>query len=346
MADDALPFGVGGPAENAVGAPQFVINALNAMGNAAAVPGRAYQSTEPLTSDQMVKPATDLASMVTLGAGAMPAEADALRMGIKAYHSSPHDFDRFDVSRIGVGQGAQSYGHGLYFSENPAVSGQGGHYWESFMPRFGSNEQAAADLLKQHGFDREKAMAASKQDIDRLKQEAALNDNPDDVPWYRNLLREREAQHGLLTTGNPVGPRTYEVDINADPSHLLDWHKPQGPDFAGKLKQVVPTRTSLYAPAGNPKASGREVHEALANALGEPGAAGVLQKAGIPGISYLDAGSRAAGEGSRNYVMFNDNLIKILKKYGIAGMPAGAAALSGGPQNMIDALKGQGNAGQ
>ena len=26
---------------------------------------------------------------------------------IRAYHSSPHDFDRFDLSKIGTGEGAQ-----------------------------------------------------------------------------------------------------------------------------------------------------------------------------------------------------------------------------------------------
>jgi hypothetical protein len=48
----------------------------------------------------MVGPATDLAGFVTLGAGAMPAKANALRAGIKAYHGSPYDFDRFDKSPI------------------------------------------------------------------------------------------------------------------------------------------------------------------------------------------------------------------------------------------------------
>ena len=28
------------------------------------------------------------------------------------------------------------YGHGLYFAENPAVSGQGGQYWQQFKNRF------------------------------------------------------------------------------------------------------------------------------------------------------------------------------------------------------------------
>jgi hypothetical protein len=50
-----------------------------------------------------------------------------------------------------------------------------------------------------------------------------------------------------------------------------------------------------------------------------------MRAAGIPGIRYLDAGSRGAGDGSRNYVVFDDELISILKKYGIAGVMAGGA---------------------
>src|SRR4029077_8399539 len=75
--------------------------------------------------------------------------------GIKAYHSSPHDFDRFDLSKIGTGEGAQVYGHGLYFAENPAVSGQGGQYWKQFANRFGksSGENTATEYLARAGFD-------------------------------------------------------------------------------------------------------------------------------------------------------------------------------------------------
>jgi hypothetical protein len=41
-----------------------------------------------------------------------------------------------------------------------------------------------------------------------------------------------------------------------------------------------------------------------------------LLEKGIPGIKYLDGGSRTAGEGSRNYVVFDDKLVEILRKYG------------------------------
>jgi len=51
-----------------------------------------------------------------------------------------------------------------------------------------------------------------------------------------------------------------------------------------------------------------------------------LREAGIPGIKYLDQGSRGAGEGSRNYVVFDDKIIDILKKYGLAGATASPLA--------------------
>jgi len=57
---------------------------------------------------------------------------------------------------------------------------------------------------------------------------------------------------------------------------------------------------------------------------------GQLGKAGIPGIKYLDQGSRGAGDGTRNYVIFpgNEHLIAILRKYGLPISAAGLAALS------------------
>ena len=41
---------------------------------------------------------------------------------IKAYHGSPHKFDKFDMSKLGSGEGAQAYGHGLYFADNVDVA--------------------------------------------------------------------------------------------------------------------------------------------------------------------------------------------------------------------------------
>jgi hypothetical protein len=49
---------------------------------------------------------------------------------------------------------------------------------------------------------------------------------------------------------------------------------------------------------------------------GQQAASEMLNKAGIPGIKYWDGGSRAAGEGTRNYVVFDENIITITKRNG------------------------------
>jgi hypothetical protein len=49
----------------------------------------------------------------------------------------------------------------------------------------------------------------------------------------------------------------------------------------------------------------------------------MLRDAGIPGIKYLDGGSRTAGQGSSNYVVFpgNERLLKILERNGESVAP-------------------------
>ena len=40
------------------------------------------------------------------------------------------------------------------------------------------------------------------------------------------------------------------------------------------------------------------------------------RQAGIPGIKYLDGSSRSAGEGTRNFVVFDENLPTIISRNG------------------------------
>ena len=45
-------------------------------------------------------------------------------LGLTVWHGSPHKFTKFDMSKIGTGEGAQAYGHGLYMAETPEVGQQ------------------------------------------------------------------------------------------------------------------------------------------------------------------------------------------------------------------------------
>ena len=234
----------------------------------------------------------------TLGSGTADKKGAAAIQGIRAYHSSPHDFDKFDLSKIGTGEGAQAYGHGLYFAENPAVSGQGGQYWQQFKGRaLGSDPvpNKAFEYLQSHGFDRE----AAANSIDKFLQNGINKDNASAVATHT-------AARDLLRSGAPVGPRTYEVNINADPAHMLDWDKPfASPDaleaFASKFDTVNPTTRRFledysYAnqKAGRPLPDGEDVFREL-KALSSPKQfSQEFSEAGIPGIKYLDQGSRGA----------------------------------------------------
>jgi hypothetical protein len=224
---------------------------------------------------------------------------------IRAYHSSPHDFDKVDMSKIGSGQGAQTYGHGFYAAENPAVSGQGGQYWQQFKSRFSGPELAAAEEMRLNNFDRaaaidnmKAALAFRQKRYDTLLE--GLRDNPrlHGAPTRESLAADRQVLE-LLESGKPVGPRTYEVDIKAKPEQLLDWDKPIGGQKAfDMLRQhwdrklgdpdIIAERIGI-----SPGSPGGRLHAGIGGLTQDyVGTANMLRDAGIPGIRYLDQGSR------------------------------------------------------
>ena len=79
---------------------------------------------------------------------------------------------------------------------------------------------------------------------------------------------------------------------------------------------------SKYDPTGQEllgllrdKNAGLTAQSFLGNGLGREVSA-TLRAKGIPGIKYLDQGSRGAGTGTSNYVVFDDALPKILQRNG------------------------------
>jgi hypothetical protein len=365
---------------------QTIKNIAEPLIKTMAAPGEALASTTPITTEEMIKPAMDLAGLVTLGAGAMPAEANALRAGIKAYHGSPHDFDAFDLSKIGTGEGAQAYGHGLYFAQNEKVA-KGyrdalSPKWDSYVEGskakdLGQKTWEVADRMASLGMTPEQFL---QHRIDQVAGAKAAN-NPMRADIAQDILNEeRPIIESLLGKKVDKGPggRMYEVNINADPEHFLDWDKPLSEQNAA-LQKLTPENMGLKfkrldngymafvneqdRPIGQFQKGGTEESfrknwtdrlqslrdtQALHGFLGltPQESINALNKAGIPGIKYLDQGSRSAGEGSRNYVVFDDKLIDILKKYGIAGLPAAGAAagaMQSQPSNadMVNAIRGQ-----
>jgi hypothetical protein len=230
---------------------------------------------------------------------------------IKAYHGSPHDFDKFSLDRIGTGEGAQAYGHGLYFAENEDVA-KG--YRDTLARTKGTPQERARAQLDNFRGDRQKA-------IDWFEHNLAAERGKvyPDTDW----LAQNDEVLAYLKRGEiaPQAGRMYEVAIHADPERFLDWDKPlidQGANLQAALAKLGVTGESALR--GN---TGKDI------APNYPESTANLREAGIPGIKYLDAGSRSSGDGSRNYVVFDDNVIEILRKYGLVPTGVGAPALAG-----------------
>jgi len=205
--------------------------------------------------------------------------------GIRAYHSSPHDFDKVDFSKLRTGEGANVYGAGHYMAENPAVSGQGGQYWQQFSNRFSKPEKSAADFLATAGFDREAAI----KDVRLQMADPRMHHSPESLKRAQGIL-------DLLESGQPVGPRTYEMNLRARPEELLDWDKPmtrQTPYVTERMQQIISDQYGRGV-GRDYIAGGNDFKDILHNFddLSPVDLSNRMAGAGIPGIRYLDEGSR------------------------------------------------------
>lgn len=334
---------------------------------------------------------------------------------ITAYHGSPHDFDRFDLSKIGTGEGAQAYGHGLYFAENEGVAK--GYRNQLTRPAgmvTTSGSRTPGIFLEGKPFE------PRNEDIKNIVQRGD-GDPARFVPELEKYVKDagenpyahagdaqtiiNAAKQGKYDSGIPG--RMYQVAIKAPPEHFLDWDKPlseQSPkvqEAIGKFgikpevtadelhKELINKgwadnkQTRDYAEQQAYQLKGAHFYRELENAArsgaksdymanqdaGREAVTQKLREAGIPGIKYLDQGSRpeemrivdrdniTARSGDKgplfvhnlgkevggpfpdhptaqkwleanrpkktsNYVVFDDKLIDILKKYGIAGLAA------------------------
>lgn len=230
--------------------------------------------------------------------------------GATVWHGSPHRFDKFDLSKIGTGEGAQAYGHGLYFADSPQVA------------------QSYAEALNPAKWDTEaRGMAAraledsnSESAIRGLEQRKAMPH----VQGNQEFQAKVDAAIDIIRQGS-AGPSLYKVDLPDDQiANMLDWDAPLS-------QQPEAVRKAMGPLWSDPNLTGGEVYNRLARMPGFVGdvrrtenltggyasqnvVSRKLGELGIPGIKYFDGGSRAAGEGTRNYVVFDDSLPKILER--------------------------------
>lgn len=313
--------------------------AVNTARSAITAPRDAYtgdlQVFDPATghvSDEAMGRANEMAGIaMTGGLGGVATRAGEAVLGagpIRAYHGSPHDFDGFSMAKVGTGEGNQAFGHGLYFAENEGVAKSYRDALSAPQPKTAEYEAVKALKL----FDGDRAKAA-----DYLSQQTYSR--PGRAPQMAPNTAEAVS---MLRGDGPVGGRMYEVGINADPEHFLHWDKPIAEQSEAVQKAIAAGGrvTRAQAVADNPQMTGAQYYKMLGS---EPAAASMtLERSGIPGIRYADAGSRVDGasSGTNNMVVFDDKTIEILRKYGLAGL----AALGAG-QGALGSMSGGLSAG-
>jgi hypothetical protein len=203
------------------------------------------------------------------------------------WHGSPHVFERFDLSKIGTGEGAQAYGHGMYTAQAPGVAKEYQKNLaqrqfqtpkgEVFEPRSSlKNPNVRATLDKTNG-DIDAAIYRAKKLMESIPGTQGAEFAKADIP----VLEQLKLAGGLI---RPEG-NLYKVDLpDTHIRRMLDWDAP--------LKdQPTPIRKLA-------KALGLDMNDLGGDLLAKVGKdeAGrkVLQDAGIRGIKYLDQTSRNA----------------------------------------------------
>lgn len=277
-------------------------------------------------------------------------------LGATVFHGSPYKFRKFDPTKIGSGEGAQSFGHGHYvadeedvakfyrdkLSDKPEVKIGG----ETIGTQAQSPESVVAARLAStyssmaiRGTPKtEDVVGVIEEGLDRTLNHVAKTGN---FKLYQDLMDQKAALGRMKDQGiefQSTGS-LYKIDLPDEQiNKMLDWNKPLGQQK--ELKDVLnKIRTEIALPKLQDAEGAGFAYQALANAVGgQANASALLKQYGIPGIRYLDQGSRAAGKGTSNYVVFpgNEDLLKILErnnqpmaKGGLAGLknlPAAARA--------------------
>ena len=305
--------------------------------------------------------ANDEAGMAMAAAGAIPGGKlakllkgfDPTRLELDVYHGTPHRFPateanplgEFDASKIGTGEGAQAYGHGIYLAEAPGTA--------EIYKRALAEDVVAVDGNR----------IAAKRSVDARRDPESIAVNA--------LISAQSGQvddpfaTAMQRLGGKYGPRNeydakaievirnwrnkgakieeggvmYKADLPDEMiDRMLDWDKPLSKDAPqaikdafNKLAQTYPDlKEKLFAAyrEGQPGSH----YYSLLNDYAKTGdlvknqtfASDAMRQAGIPGIKYLDAGSRGqGGTGTRNFVVFpgEEKKVRILERDGQKAPP-------------------------
>ena len=268
-----------------------------------------------------------------------------------AYHGSPYRFDKFTLDHIGSGEGAQAFGYGLYFASEKSVA----QYYrkETSAGKYARKDGTTFDMYKEldspnvrvslnvAGGDVDAALEKAKslgnplaqhdaQVLEKIKAEGGLKpvesqlykvEIPEDhqlLLWDKPLSEQPEEVRKALEDQVSAGKSLWAVFPGKDPTLLYAEEELLGvsKEELALAEKTVKKGGGKVVRAIDLKIDGKDLYQDLSKKLGSDRAASeYLNNIGIKGIKYLDGTSRADGEGSHNYVIFDDKAVQIAKTY-------------------------------
>jgi hypothetical protein len=342
--------------------PGFLAGALNAFTS----PERARTSSDPTFNAG--EEAANFA-LNTFGGGIATGKAlrnptgqGGVDLSMNAWHGSPHHIEgKFDIAKVGTGEGNQAYGHGMYYGGARGTGEQyqkalGGLKFEyakpleelGINPKITTNNMdfdanplnqalgSIAKRLKTTALDYPNAPLNEKLIKEHFDEHIRLLD--DTVP--KDVAQKNALQNLILKEGYPkiqVGGNLYKVDIpdeqiplmlnwdetlNKQPQAVKDAFRKLGISVDEKANKAFLDDLEAQLTGGAvkgvkevPNPTGESLYNKLVSKFGLPEAASrELNKLGVSGIRYLDEGSRSAGKGTSNFVVFKPETVKILEK--------------------------------
>ena len=241
----------------------------------------------------------------------------------RVWHGTPHkgiEQTGFRLDKIGTGEGLQVYGHGIYFASRREVA--------EFYRGMRQGQVRLDGRLMTDGHHRG-AASTGDPEVDALLLDAQ-GDVDKAIAWARDFGQDAQAAklerlRGRVQRGEPG--QLYAAEIPED-DDLLDWDKPLDAQPAKVRRALLELAGGLpadgraaFRQAMARRATGQDVYAFLAQrAAGADASAEGVQKGqraaselllahGIPGLRYLDGDSRNAGEGSHNYVIWDEALL-------------------------------------
>jgi hypothetical protein len=236
--------------------------------------------------------------------------------GFITLHGSRHDFEQFDLGKIGAGEGKQVFGYGLYFTDVPGIANwyrnAGGHPRGKKGPIY----ETLVKSTKEDFLDLNKNIMEQPEILKRIKS-LPYFDMFEEFYEQRRIVQQKLFKNKQLPT--------FEQSDGREILHELanfQIIKNKLPKEKEKLISIV--QALRFVDENN-----RRADEVAASDLWNVGIDGLkylpdsLRKgrtgkttAGLPGFSAKEVPAKTE---DRNFVVFDDTILNVLNKYGVDG---------------------------